>query len=47
MSTLEKAVGTHHVPRYILVLIAPVVPLPPPPSDALATSSDVTGDAQY
>ena len=29
--------GTLHVPRYILVLIAPVVPLPPPPSDALAT----------
>ena len=39
--------GTLHVPRYILVLIAPVVPLPPPPSDALATSSDVKGDAQY
>ena len=36
MSTLENAVGTRHVPRYILALIAPVVPLPPPPSDALA-----------
>ena len=36
MSKLENTIGTRLVPGYILVLIAPVVALPPTPSDALA-----------